>query len=101
MCVIEYNLPFISDGLRDEFRRFPNGQIDPRTDVGQRACIGVEHEIQAGVRHVVDIEKLTPGIPRSPENDLRNPVRLRLVKFAKERGNDMRVRDIVIVPLSL
>ncbi len=84
--------------VADQVGQFADGKIFAGTDVDDLRRIVVLQEKTAGAGQVVDMEKLPPGRARSPDDHVARPALFCFVDFAQQGRQDVRIREIEVVP---
>ena len=66
-------------------------------DIQVQRFVVVLHQEQAGIRQIIDVEKLPPGCPAPPDDDLLTAFRAGIVELPDEGGQDMAALEVEVV----
>src|SRR6266436_7049509 len=70
---VEADLAAVPDSRGHHAREFGNGNVFAGADVGQFIRGVVLHQVNAGIRHVVDVEEFPPRRAGAPDHDILDP----------------------------
>src|SRR5579863_7043028 len=94
---IETDRTAIADGRGHHPGEFGDRDVLAGADIDQLAAGVMLHQVNAGVREIVDIEELPPWRAGAPDHDIAKTGPLRLVKAADQRGDDVAVFGMIVV----